>query len=78
MVPDGQGADALAGRRIHRVDQRFLKGETHIVLAWVGPRPAASSTKGEPSDLPAADQRRDGSGAQLRAPEIVGNLVERG
>lgn len=58
--------------------QRFLKGETHLVLAWVGARPAASSTKGEPRDLPAPDQRRDGSGAQLRAPEIVGHLVERG
>ncbi|MET7418829.1 DNA topoisomerase IV subunit A [Dactylosporangium sp. NPDC005555] len=58
--------------------QRFLKGETRLVLAWVGPRPAASSAKGEPRDLPAPDQRRDGSGAQLRAPEIVGHIVERG
>ncbi|GAA2337957.1 DNA topoisomerase IV subunit A [Dactylosporangium salmoneum] len=58
--------------------QRFLKGESHLVLAWIGPRPVAASTKGEPRDLPAADQRRDGSGAQLRAPDLVGHLVERG
>ncbi|MET7395798.1 DNA topoisomerase IV subunit A [Dactylosporangium sp. NPDC005572] len=58
--------------------QRFLKGESHLVLAWVGPRPVAASTKGDPRDLPAADSRRDGSGAQLRAPELVGHLVERG
>ncbi|MEV6932392.1 DNA topoisomerase IV subunit A [Dactylosporangium sp. NPDC051485] len=58
--------------------QRFLKGESHLVLAWIGPRPVAASTKGEPRDLPALDQRRDGSGAQLRAPELVGHLVERG
>ncbi|WP_433044267.1 DNA gyrase/topoisomerase IV subunit A [Dactylosporangium sp. CS-033363] len=58
--------------------QRFLKGETHLVLAWIGPRPVASNTKGDPRDLPAADSRRDGSGAQLRAPELIGHLVERG
>ncbi|GGM28940.1 DNA topoisomerase (ATP-hydrolyzing) subunit A [Dactylosporangium sucinum] len=58
--------------------QRFLKGETRLVLAWVGPRPVAASTKGDPRDLPAADARRDGSGAQLRAPDLVGHLVERG
>ncbi|WP_238013570.1 DNA topoisomerase IV subunit A [Dactylosporangium sp. AC04546] len=58
--------------------QRFLKGETRLVLAWVGPRPVAASAKGDPRDLPAADSRRDGSGAQLRAPDLVGHLVERG
>ncbi|GAA4250016.1 DNA topoisomerase 4 subunit A [Dactylosporangium darangshiense] len=57
--------------------QRFLKGESHLVLAWVGPRPVAASTKGDPRDLPAADARRDGSGAQLRAPDLIGHQVER-
>ena len=32
--------------------QRFLKGETHLVLAWIGPRPVAANTKGDPRDLP--------------------------
>ncbi|MFG2041143.1 DNA topoisomerase (ATP-hydrolyzing) subunit A [Dactylosporangium sp. NPDC048998] len=58
--------------------QRFLKGESHLVLAWIGPRPVAVNTKGDPRDLPTVDERRDGSGAQLRAPDLVGHQVERG
>ncbi|WP_028847221.1 DNA gyrase/topoisomerase IV subunit A [Thermocrispum agreste] len=58
--------------------QRFLKGESQLSLAWVGPRPAGSSRKGEPVDLPDVDHRRDGSGQASRVPDLVGHLVERG
>jgi DNA gyrase subunit A len=58
--------------------QRFLKGETHLALAWVGPRPVGATGVGEPLDLPAEDPRRDGSGAAVPVPEIVGHLIERG
>jgi len=58
--------------------QRFLKGESQLSLAWVGPRPAGSSRKGEPVDLPDVDHRRDGSGQAGRVPDLVGHLVERG
>jgi DNA gyrase subunit A len=48
---------------------RFLKGEDALVLAWVGEAPArAVGTGGQPVDLPAPDQRRDGSGQPLSAP----------
>jgi len=48
---------------------RFLKGEDALVLAWVGETPArAVGTGGQPLDLPAPDQRRDGSGQPLTAP----------
>ncbi|MEJ3749536.1 DNA topoisomerase IV subunit A [Actinomycetes bacterium KLBMP 9797] len=57
--------------------QRFLKGETKLVLAWVGPRPAASTTTGEPRQLPPTDPRRDASGAALYGPDVVGHLIER-
>ena len=43
--------------------QRFLKGETALVLAWVGPDPAvACAASGVPTELPAPNMRRDGSG----------------
>jgi len=58
--------------------QRFLKGETHLVLAWIGPRPVGATSVGEPVELPAEDPRRDGSGAAVTAPDIVGHLIERG
>ena len=46
--------------------QRFLRGEDVLLLAWVGPTPArASAANGQPVDLPALDQRRDGSGTPL-------------
>jgi DNA gyrase subunit A len=46
--------------------QRFLRGEDTLLLAWVGPTPArASAANGQPVDLPALDQRRDGSGTAL-------------
>jgi DNA gyrase subunit A len=59
--------------------QRFLKGETRLVVAWVGPRPAAATGTGEPVELPEQNPRRDGSGTPvLLSPQIVGHLVERG
>jgi DNA gyrase subunit A len=58
--------------------QRFLKGETGLVVAWIGARPVAATAQGDPVDLPAPDKRRDGSGAAVTAPEIVGHLIERG
>ncbi|WP_329100364.1 DNA topoisomerase IV subunit A [Micromonospora sp. NBC_01699] len=58
--------------------QRFLKGETRLVVAWVGPRPVGASKRGEPLALPAPDERRDGSGTAIFGPDIVGHLIERG
>ncbi|WP_372592844.1 DNA topoisomerase (ATP-hydrolyzing) subunit A [Actinotalea sp.] len=49
--------------------QRFLRGEDTLLLAWVGPGPArASGSAGQAVELPALDQRRDGSGTPLPAP----------
>ncbi|MFI9007562.1 DNA gyrase subunit A [Actinosynnema sp. NPDC053489] len=64
---------ATGGVRAHR----FLKGETALALAWVGPRPAGSARNGSPVELPAADERRDGSGHAHPGPDVVGHLVER-
>jgi DNA gyrase subunit A len=56
---------ATGGVRCHR----FLKGEDALVLAWAGPAPARGATEaGVPVELPAADGRRDGSGARVRQP----------
>jgi DNA gyrase subunit A len=41
--------------------QRFLKGESRLTVAWVGPRPVGATRTGEPMDLPDVDHRRDGS-----------------
>lgn len=58
--------------------QRFLKGETEVVVAWVGPRPAGATANGEPVELPAADPRRDGSGfAVLLGPAAIGHQIDR-
>ncbi|MEU4558000.1 DNA topoisomerase IV subunit A [Actinoplanes sp. NPDC023936] len=58
--------------------QRFLKGETALTVAWVGPRPVGASATGDPVELPEADSRRDGSGtAVLMAPQLIGHLIER-
>ncbi len=58
--------------------QRFLRGEDVLLLAWVGPTPArASAANGQPVDLPALDQRRDGSGTPLaQAAAAVAGPVE--
>ncbi|WP_376771113.1 DNA topoisomerase (ATP-hydrolyzing) [Rhizomonospora bruguierae] len=58
--------------------QRFLKGERRLVVAWAGPRPVGASATGDPVELPPADTRRDGSGAAVFGPEVVGHLIERG
>ncbi|HWS38859.1 MAG TPA: DNA topoisomerase IV subunit A [Actinoplanes sp.] len=58
--------------------QRFLKGETRLSIAWVGPRPVGASSTGEPVELPEPDARRDGSGnAVLMGPQLIGHLIER-
>jgi DNA gyrase subunit A len=50
--------------------QRFLRGETALVLAWAGPTPTRAATaSGTPADLPPKDPRRDGSGVAL--PKVV-------
>ncbi|MBT8224540.1 MAG: DNA topoisomerase 4 subunit A [Dactylosporangium sp.] len=59
--------------------QRFLKGEDRLVLAWIGPRPAASTDTGDPLELPAEDARRDGSGTAVpMGPQVIGHLIDRG
>ncbi|WP_409466560.1 DNA topoisomerase (ATP-hydrolyzing) [Amycolatopsis sp. GA6-003] len=65
---------ATGGVRAHR----FLKGETAVQVAWVGPRPAGASRTGDPVELPEVDLRRDGSGHAHPGPEVVGHLIERG
>ncbi|HET6290454.1 MAG TPA: DNA gyrase subunit A, partial [Amycolatopsis sp.] len=57
--------------------QRFLKGETRLVVGWIGPRPAGASRTGDPVELPEVDVRRDGSGHAHPGPEVVGHLIER-
>ncbi|GAA1597144.1 DNA gyrase/topoisomerase IV subunit A [Actinoplanes couchii] len=58
--------------------QRFLKGETRLTVAWVGPRPVGASETGDPVELPEPDARRDGSGnAVIMGPQIIGHLIER-
>ncbi|WP_158890318.1 DNA topoisomerase (ATP-hydrolyzing) [Amycolatopsis anabasis] len=65
---------ATGGVRAHR----FLKGETGVAVAWIGPRPAGSSDGGSAVELPEPDPRRDGSGASHPGPDVIGHLVERG
>jgi DNA gyrase subunit A len=56
---------ATGGVRCHR----FLRGEDTLVVAWVGPGPAlAAAASGAPVDLPAPDDRRDGSGTPAPQP----------
>ncbi|MBW6439354.1 DNA topoisomerase IV subunit A [Actinoplanes hulinensis] len=58
--------------------QRFLKGESRLSVAWVGPRPVGASNTGDPVELPEPDARRDGSGvAVIMGPQIIGHLIER-
>ncbi len=64
---------ATGGVRAHR----FLKGDTQLALAWIGPRPAGASRTGDPVELPAEDNRRDGSGTAAPSPHVVGHLVQR-
>ncbi|MEV7097143.1 DNA topoisomerase (ATP-hydrolyzing) [Amycolatopsis sp. NPDC051045] len=64
---------ATGGVRAHR----FLKGETALRVAWIGPRPAGSARNGDPVELPEVDVRRDGSGHAHPGPDVVGHLIER-
>ncbi|WP_083541836.1 DNA gyrase/topoisomerase IV subunit A [Kribbia dieselivorans] len=55
---------ATGGVRTHR----FLRGEDTLAKAWVGAAGArASAADGSAVDLPAADTKRDGSGAPVTA-----------
>ncbi|GAB6897319.1 DNA gyrase/topoisomerase IV subunit A [Kineosporia succinea] len=55
---------ATAGVRCHR----FVKGEDTLLVAWAGPAPAhAAGPTGAAVELPAPDQRRDGSGLALKS-----------
>jgi DNA gyrase subunit A len=52
--------------------QRFLKGEDRLVFAWAGAYPARpTDDEGRALELPALDDRRDGSGAPLAKPISV-------
>jgi DNA gyrase subunit A len=56
---------ATGGVRSHR----FLKGEDHLQLAWVGPAPAVAATaSGTALTLPTPDARRDASGTPAGQP----------
>lgn len=56
---------------------RMLKGEDHLLLAWAGPNPVASTDKGEAIDLPTVDPRRDGSGVPVTHLSVVGSSLQR-
>ncbi|MDR2929818.1 MAG: hypothetical protein LBV06_02770 [Propionibacteriaceae bacterium] len=53
---------ATTGVRTHR----FLKGQTHLDLAWVGIPPVrACDAKGSPRNVSNCDDRRDGTGVKV-------------
>jgi DNA gyrase/topoisomerase IV subunit A len=64
---------ATGGVRAHR----FLRGEDVLVFAHVGVEPVASSSAGEPVELPDVDMRRDGSGTPLPGALVVGAAKSR-
>jgi DNA gyrase subunit A len=64
---------ATGGVRAHR----FVKGETALSVAWIGPRPAGAARNGDPVELPEPTVRRDASGATHPGPDHVGHLIER-
>jgi DNA gyrase subunit A len=57
--------------------QRFLRGESGLLLAWAGAAPARAATStGTPAELPPKDPRRDGSGVPLaKAVAVVAGPV---
>lgn len=56
--------------------QRFLKGEDALLRAWVGASPRATTSSGEPVELPDPAERRDASGAPLsQAVEALGGAA---
>ncbi|GAA5106593.1 DNA topoisomerase IV subunit A [Haloechinothrix salitolerans] len=64
---------ATGGVRAHR----FRAGEHELTLAWIGPRPAGATEKGEPVELPDPDPRRDGAGHAHPGPDVIGHMIER-
>jgi DNA gyrase subunit A len=66
---------ATGGVRCHR----FIRGESALLLAWVGRAPAlGAASSGAPVDLPPANGRRDGSGKLLdQAVTALGGPLER-
>jgi DNA gyrase subunit A len=66
---------ATGGVRCHR----FIRGESALLLAWVGRAPAlGAASSGAPVDLPPANGRRDGSGTLLdQAVTALGGPLER-
>lgn len=66
---------ATAGMRSHR----FLKDETALVTAFVGPHPQAAAKTGGARALPDELSRRDGSGAPLEGRiDAIGSLPRTG
>ncbi|MCL2784699.1 MAG: hypothetical protein FWD55_04540 [Propionibacteriaceae bacterium] len=56
---------ATSGVRTHR----FLKGQDHLGLAWVGIPPVrACDSTGAPRNLPSAQDRRDATGSKVYGP----------
>jgi DNA gyrase subunit A len=56
---------ATSGVRTHR----FLKGQDHLALGWVGLPPLrACSNTGTPRNLPSTADRRDGGGTKVYGP----------
>ena len=52
--------------------QRLLKGDSGLILAWVGNGPPmACAPSGSPVDLPEPDERRDGSGVPAAQPILA-------
>ncbi|MGA8852054.1 MAG: DNA topoisomerase IV, partial [Aeromicrobium sp.] len=52
--------------------QRLLKGDSGLILAWVGHGPPmACAPSGSPVDLPEPDERRDASGVPAAQPILA-------
>jgi DNA gyrase subunit A len=63
------------GVRCHR----FLKGESELLVGFVGPSPAhAAAASGAPVELPSEPGRRDGSGAPAPQPIMAIGGAPRG
>jgi DNA gyrase subunit A len=63
------------GVRCHR----FLKGESELLVGFVGPSPAhAAAASGAPVELPSESGRRDGSGAPAPQPIMAIGGAPRG
>lgn len=55
--------------------QRFLKGESALVLGWAGSQPVGCGSKGEPVSLPDTNIRRDASGTGIEGLVSVGSRI---